>query len=147
MALEMFFLSVLYLLGVGYHVMQKIGKIKHKYSQLSPENIFKVFFKEEWNTLIVSGLGLVSMQLLWFIAHYENITLPTWLTNGGVYIAFLIGGYCLQRLIYKVLGTFEKAVDKQIRDFNGENELPQALGNDGPGGGTNPPPPPPPSGN
>lgn len=124
MALEIIFLSVLYILGVGYHVMQKVGKIKGKYPQLTPENIFKIFFDEEWNTLIVSGLGLLSMQLLWYIAHYENIQLSKWLTSGGVYLVFLISGYCLQRLIYKILGSFEKEVDKRIRDFNEENELP-----------------------
>jgi hypothetical protein len=114
MAIEIFFLFLLYILGAGFHVMQKIGKIKTQYPELAPKVVFNTFFKEEWNTLIVSALGLICLQAIWFIIHHENIKHPQWLHEGGIYGIFLVSGYCLQRLIYKILGTAEKVIGDKV---------------------------------
>ena len=56
MILEHLILFGLYTLGVAYHVMQKIGKIRALFPDMHANEVFKTFFKEEWNTLIVSAL-------------------------------------------------------------------------------------------
>ncbi len=119
--LESLLIAALYIIGVGYDVMKQIGKLRIKYPSLGFGEVWKTFFKEEWNTLMVSALGLCTVQILWFLAHYKNIPLPTWLHDWGVYLIVLFSGYALNRYIYSLLGTTEKVLDKRIEDIANKN--------------------------
>jgi hypothetical protein len=126
MLFEHFLLAVIYIIGVLYHVLQKVGKIKEKVNgQFS--GVWRIFFKEEWNTLCVSALGLITVQIFWFVAHWKQIPLPEWLHDWGIYFFTLLMGYSLQRKIYQILGTFETVVDKKLgldptKDFGGPDQ-------------------------
>jgi hypothetical protein len=112
--IEHLILALLYLLGVSYHVMQKIGMLHKKFQDATIGQTFKTFFKEEWDSLVVSGLGLITVQAFWFLAHHKNIPLPQWLHNWGAYVSTVVLGYCLQRIVYKILGTAEGVMEKRF---------------------------------
>lgn len=119
--MEYLLIAAIYILGVGYHVMQKIGAIRAKFPDLHFDMVWKTFFAEEWNTLIVSALGLASVEIFWFIAHWKQIMLPEWLHGWGIYVFDLVAGYALQRLIYKYLGSTEKRLEKIAEDIANKN--------------------------
>lgn len=123
--MEYFLIVVLQLLGIGFHVMQKVMKIGDTNPGLGKGDIFRIFFNEDWDSLIVSGLVLFS-DLTFHLAfnHYNpdmmnsSFAFP-WL--GGFTISYravsfiiaFVLGYAGQRIAYKYLGTAEKILDKK----------------------------------
>ena len=114
MILELILITAIYLLGVGYNALQKVGNIRAKYPGLSFKTVWVSYFNEEWNTLMVSGLGLLTVQIFWFISHTKNIPLPHWLHEWGIYLFDLFLGYALHRIIYRYMGTMEKVIDEKF---------------------------------
>jgi hypothetical protein len=112
--IEHIILGCLYILGVAFHVMQKVGYLRKKFPDANAGQTFTIFFKEEWDSLVVSGLGLFTVQLFWLLSHYKNMKLPEWLHDWGAYGCTLLAGYCLQRVIYKAFGTAEGVMEKRF---------------------------------
>lgn len=119
MILEHSILAALYILGVCYQVMQEIGKQRKKYPAYRPGQLFGTYWQEEWNTLIVSALGLVTLQLFGLIAHIKNIPLPVWLHDWGVYALTPVAGYGWHRIVYSWLGTTEKRLTEYMENKTG----------------------------
>ena len=57
-----FLTFLLFIIGVGYHVMQKVMQLRKKFPDFGLKEIFTLFFKEEWDSLIVSFLVLCTYQ-------------------------------------------------------------------------------------
>lgn len=145
-------IAIAYLLGVTYDALNKVARVRKKHPKLTFKETWATFFSEEWNTLMVSGAGWITVQFAWYIIHINNVKLPFWIEQWGIYPIALLLGYALQRLVYKFLGTFEKVLEEKanrIGTVDRRVNMPQPDG--GPGGSSNPPgdtlPPPPPGGN
>ena len=81
---------VLFILGVCFHVMQKIMILKASFPQLKFGDIWQTFFKQEWDSLVVSGLVLCVAEIALFIAVNNKVTLPNWLDEWGMYLIPLV---------------------------------------------------------
>lgn len=114
--MEYFLIIILQSLGIGFHVMQKVISLGDKFPAETPRSVFKLFWKEDWDTLVVSGLILV----LNIVGHYITfdklgmVLLSEWYWQIAPYVLSLVGGYLGQRWIYKFFGSAEKALDKQF---------------------------------
>ena len=109
--------TLLFILGVGFHMMQKVSVLRQKYAELNFKVIWGTFFKEEWDSLIVSGLVMgVTILALHIVLTKDNIHVPSWVTDWGVYLIALVLGYSGQRIAYKYLTTAEHALDKKIQE-------------------------------
>lgn len=95
----------IWLLGVGFDVMSKVAKLRKKFPDF--KQVFPLFFSEEWDSLIVSGLVLLLLELALFILRYNEVVLPAWIENWGMYAIGLVFSYSGQRIAYKYLGTSE----------------------------------------
>ena len=114
MILEHFLLAILYILGAAYQVMREIARLRKINPALRPGEVFQTYYREEWNTVMVSVLGLLTVQLFFFIIHFKGYELPGWLHQWGVYPLSLVAGYGWHRIVYKWLGSTEAAIIKQI---------------------------------
>lgn len=108
---------VLYLIGVAYHILQRIREIRNKYPDLTSKKVWAVYKNEEWDTMLVMGVCLLMIELFWIIAIYKDLPMKPWIRQWGVYPISVACGYFLHRIIYKVLGTTEKVIDKRIDEF------------------------------
>ena len=116
--MEYLIIIALQLCGISLHIMQKIITIGAAHEDHSWKQVFGAFFKEDWDTLIVSGIVLCVNLLLQFIINnyamdiiYQNPNFHLWMFGA----AFVIG-YAGQRLVYKYLGSAEKFLDKKVGD-------------------------------
>lgn len=107
-------ISVAMILGVGYHVMQKIATLRVKFPTMRPGDVFNTFFVEEWNTLIVSGLVWATGLFVLYVIRTNEVKLPDWVENWGMYAIAAVIAYSGQRLAYKILGTAEQALSDKI---------------------------------
>lgn len=117
--MEYLIIIVLQILGIGFHVMQRIAKLNLLYKdkpEISARYVVSVFMKEDWNTLIVSVLII----LLNLVVHFILDTYGHDYTSGisgfqlyGFLVAFVLG-YAGQRLVYKYLGTAENFLNKKV---------------------------------
>ena len=107
-----FLTTICQLFGVLFHVMVKINGLRTKFPTLTFKTVWNTFFKEEWNTLIGSGLVLGVAELAIFIINYQAINIPDWL-QWGIYPISLLLGYQGQRIIYKFLNTASEALEKK----------------------------------
>jgi hypothetical protein len=112
--MEYTLILILQFLGIGFHVMQKISILGDKFPEKTIGDIQAIFWKQDYDTLIVSALVL----LLNLVAHYivgEYTDIPSikyyHLYSFGI---ALVLGYAGQRIIYKYLGTAEKFLDRKI---------------------------------
>lgn len=115
--MEYALIITLQLLGIGFHVMQKIVSLGDAFPNEQPFGIVKVFLKQDWDTLIVSFLVLVLNIVAHFIFTYYDAPFTKWdyyiFTSYGISLIF---GYAGQRLIYKYFGTAEKYLDKKVTE-------------------------------
>lgn len=105
--------TFLFFIGFGYFVMRTITKLKRAYPKLGFSDVWKTFFREEWDTILTSLLGLALMLMIIFIPRYNGYTLPDWYENFGMYGLALVDGYAGTKLIYKYMGTAEGILDKK----------------------------------
>ncbi len=107
-----FLTSIALLLGVLFHIMVKIMGYKKQFPTLTFNSIWGTFFKEEWDSLMVSALVWGVVELAIFIINYQQIDIPTWL-QWGIFPIALLMGYQGQRIAYKFLNTASDALEKK----------------------------------
>ena len=120
--------TILMLIGVLFHVMQKVRQLRVKFPELSPARVWKTFFGEEWDSLIVSFLVWLVYELWIYLSILHHYKLPAWYSMYGIWGLALVLGYCGQRVAYRYLGTAEKVLQKRadiieqkIEDRKNEN--------------------------
>lgn len=109
--------TICLLLGVLFHAMVKVTGYKKKFPELTFRTIWKVFLKEEWDSLLVSALVLFVVQLTIYIINWQQILIPDWL-NWGIYPIALVLGYQGQRIAYKFLNTATEVLEKRAESIN-----------------------------
>ena len=112
--MDYFFTTALNLIGIVYMVMVSIKKLRAKYPDLHPKTVLGTFFTEEWDSMILSVVGLALFELVFFIIRYNEVILPAWVEAWGIYGLALLWGYASQRLAYSVLNTSETVLQKKI---------------------------------
>lgn len=114
-----FLVQVLYLLGVGHHIMQVVTKLRKRFPVFGFRQIFATFFNEEWDSLIRSALVSITYQLFLVIIHMAEVQMPFWWEKYlAVYGIALFLGYSGQRIFYKFLGTTEKILEQKVDQLN-----------------------------
>lgn len=106
--------TLLYFFGVGFHVMQKIAVLRAKFPELPFSDVWNTFFKQDWDSLMVSGLGLCLVETALFISVYNKVPFPHWLDSWGMYLIASTLGYAAQRVFYKIFGTSEGILNNRI---------------------------------
>lgn len=106
--------GIAYFFGQVLSAMEKIAQLKAKFQQLAPGVIIGTYFKEEWNTIIVSMLIMGLCQFALYIAIMNHRPGPEWFWQWGVYVLALVLGYAGQRIVYKYMKTTEK----KLNSFN-----------------------------
>ena len=107
-----FLTTVSLLFGVLFHIMVKVMGYKKTFPTLSFKSIWGTFFKEEWDSLMVSAIILGVVELAIFIINYQQITIPDWM-QWGIYPISLLMGYQGQRIAYKFLNTASDALERK----------------------------------
>lgn len=105
--------TILMVIGILFHVMQKVRQLRLKFPDLAPARVWKTFFGEEWDSLIVSFLVWLVYQLWLYISIRNKYELPDWYDMYGIYGMALALGYCGQRVAYRYLGTVEKVLQRR----------------------------------
>lgn len=111
--MEFVLIIVFQLFGIGFHIMQKIMVIDKENPGITRKEIFNIFFKEDWDTLIISAM-ILFMHL---VVHYviDSYT-PQFRAKINYYSLYVFGsafmlGYLGQRWVYKWLGSAEEKID------------------------------------
>lgn len=111
-----FLITFFQLLGISFHVMQKVVSLGDKFPTETVKEIFAAFWKEDWDTLTISVLVLLLyLGAVYTVLDYLGIKLPTdWYWQVGPFGISLLLGYAGQRLIYKWFGSAEQFIDKKV---------------------------------
>lgn len=110
---------IIFLLGVGFHIMQIIRKLRARFPEHGMSSILNLFMKEEWDSLLVSFLVLLSFIMYLVVVEYYQLVLPPWWYKFGVdFILAFVLGYAGQRLAYRYLGTAEKVLEQGADNIN-----------------------------
>lgn len=113
--MEYLLIIILQLLGVGFHVGQKVKELDAKFSDDSLSDVMKEFWKQDRITLFLSVFVLASNLVAHFIV--ENYAPGIRAIDSYALYSFALAfvlGYAGQRLIYKSLGKAEEALNKKI---------------------------------
>ncbi len=112
--MEYLIIIILQLIGIGFHIGQSIVALGDKFPNETPTSTFKTFFKEDWDTLMISGLVLLLDVMIHVVMDYLDVDPFTegWMLYAPFAFA-LVMGYAGQRIIYKFFGTAEKFLNKQ----------------------------------
>lgn len=111
------------IVGILFHVMQKIRILRDKFPQFNPNQVVKTFFGEEWDSLIISFLVWLVYEIWIYISMMHNLGLPMWYKLYAIYALALVLGYSGQRIAYKYLGTAERILEKRAEKLDQENSL------------------------
>lgn len=105
----------LQIIGVGFHVGQKIRDLRVKFPNKKIPEVFGVFWQQDWNTLLGSALVLAFDMMVHFIImeYLPAIAAHEYFEVISFGVAFVLG-YAGQRIIYKHLGTAESFINSQI---------------------------------
>lgn len=125
--MEYFLALILQILGVSFHVMQKIISLGDSHKDKTRAEIFSIFLSEDWDTLGVSALVLITTLVFHFSANYyftesmnKIVKVPLTSLEVPIVILILIAsfviGYAGQRLVYKWLGSAEKYLNDKVKD-------------------------------
>lgn len=112
--MEYTIIIILQLLGIGFHVMQKISALGDKFPEKTVPEIRGIFWKEDWDTLVGSALVLaLNLVVHYIIEEYTDLA-----ETVAYYILYAFGaafilGYAGQRMIYKWLGSAEKKLTEK----------------------------------
>ena len=117
--MEYIIIFTLQLLGIAFHVVQKVNALDKQYPEKSIKEIYSLFFENEWSSLSVSALVLFGDLFFHFIidsyfpaVREMAITVPVInLTMPYLAVYFIVAfvlGYGGQRLAYKYLGKAEQ---------------------------------------
>jgi len=113
--MEYVLVFALEIIGISLHVMQKVAAFDKAFPEKTVNQIFKTFWQEDWNTVIIS----IIILCLNLIVHFVINEYAPALTLIPYYLLYAFGGalllgYAGQRLVYKYLGTAEKFLDKKV---------------------------------
>lgn len=114
--IEYLLIIATYTLGCYFAALEVIYKIRKRNPVATINEVKKTYLQEEWNTLLGMVGCLFVVVLTWYIIHKNDVEIPEWIHSWGFYVITLTSGYCLHRLIFKLLGTTEKAIEKKIED-------------------------------
>ena len=117
--MEYIIIFTLQLLGIAFHVVQKVNTLDKQYPEKSIKEIYSLFFENEWSSLSVSALVLFADLFFHFIIDQYfpavreismtvpliNVTMPYLAVS---FIIAIVLGYGGQRLAYKYLGKAEQ---------------------------------------
>ncbi len=117
--MEYALIFILQILGIGFHVGQKVLEL----DKLSPDDsltdVFKLFWKSDKITILISiGLILPLTEILYYVL---NVYGPDSIINYEYFdlIAFglsFVLGYSGQRIVYSALGKATEVVEKKLAD-------------------------------
>lgn len=113
--MEYILIILFQLLGIGFHVAQKLIQLDN----LSPDDSFgavmKLFWNEDRVTIFISSLILVLNVAAHFVIESYAPELRAKIEYYALYsfAIALVLGYGGQRLVYKYLGKAEALLDKQ----------------------------------
>lgn len=115
--MEYLIVTALQLLGVGFHVGQKLVQLDGTHPDDSFSDVWNAFWKADRITVLISGLILLTH----LIAHYvvETYTDLFLNDNWNRLIDFgiaLILGYGGQSLFYKLLGRAEQFLGQKVEN-------------------------------
>ena len=110
------------MIGILFHVMQKVRVLRLKFPQLAPIRIWKTFFGEEWDSLIVSFLVWLVYEIWIYLSIVNQFKLPEMYKMYGIWLLALVLGYCGQRVAYRYLGTAEKVLQKRADVIDAKND-------------------------
>ena len=119
--IDYFITTAFNLIGIIYMVMVSIKKLRVKYPELQPRTIWGTFMKEEWDSMILSFVGLVAFELVLFTVRYNETVLPKWVEDFGLYALAAVWGYASQRLAYSVLNTSVAILQKKVDRLKEDN--------------------------
>lgn len=113
--MEYLIVLILELIGISLHVMEKVAVFDKKYPECSINQIFKVFWRQDWNTVIISVIVLclnlmIHLIINWYAPELTTIKYYLLYAFGGA----LLLGYGGQRFVYRSLGTAEKFLDNKV---------------------------------
>lgn len=113
--MDFILILIFFLIGAGFHIMQKIGALREKFPSLTPKTVWTTFFNEEWNVLIISFLCLLLLESLHFVVTVKEVELGELAKKWWfLYVLSTLVGYAGQRLIYKYLGSAEAALNRKV---------------------------------
>jgi hypothetical protein len=114
--MEYLLIIALQLIGISLHIMQKIGELDDKHPTKPLSEIRIIFWREDYNTVIVSGIVLLLNLIVHYIlSAYSTISTVKHYHLWAFGFAFVLG-YAGQRLIYRYLGTAEKYLNKKVEN-------------------------------
>lgn len=115
-----FIFIILYIIGAGYSTLKKIGDLRKKFPQLEPRMVWMTYKQEEWNTMIVSVIGLVLIEITYFIMHLNHIVLGGFTGQWWFPYAFVVVfGYGGDKIAQKALGSAEQALLRKAENLPG----------------------------
>jgi hypothetical protein len=115
--MEYLLIFILQILGIGFHVMQKIISIGDKHPEKNRSQIFSAFLYEDWDTLAVSLLVIATHLIAHYIvANYTDLSMTSDKYILWSFSLALLLGYAGQRLAYKFLGSAEEFLNKKVSD-------------------------------
>lgn len=114
--------TICFFLGAMYLCLQKISSLRKKFPMFEAKKIISTFFGEEWDTMFLSFICYITLELAIFITIYNKVKLPPWAFNWVVYVIALVWGWGGTRLCYKWLGTAEDVLDKKATAFIGSEK-------------------------
>ena len=132
-ALEFFLIIILQFIGIGFGVLQKVLELDKKSPDDTLNEVFAMYWKSDRITIFISGL-IVALDLvvhLIFLVYAPSvrdislmIPVSNWITFlpnipinylvMSFFGAFLLGFFG-QKLVYKILGKFEKKVIENLK--------------------------------
>lgn len=113
---------ILQLLGIGFHVGQKVNELDKKFPDDSLQDVFTQFWQSDRITVFISLLVMATNLVVHFIVHEYAPSVREWNMEGfGIVNYFTISfaialllGYFGQRKIYQWFGKAEQALDEKV---------------------------------
>lgn len=123
--MEYFIVFFLQLLGILFHVAQKVNALDKQYPEKTIKQIYGQFFENDWSSLSVSVLVLVTDLVTHGILNtyfpgVMNTMVNVPMTEIQVplivlsFIGAFVLGYAGQRLAYKYLGKAEQYLNDKV---------------------------------
>lgn len=121
--MEYLLIITLQLLGIGFHVMQKVIDIDKLLPDDSLAEVFAKFWKTDRVTVIISGLVLALCLVVHYVVEVYWPTVTQSIYYGVPYAIWTFGlalvlGYSGQFFIYKLFGKLEKISSDKIDNIN-----------------------------
>ena len=117
--MEYLLIFILQILGIGFHVGQKVLELDKLSPDDSLSDVFKLLWKSDKISILISVVLILSFtEILYFILiHYAPKTITGYEYFDLIFFGLaLILGYSGQRIIYGALGKATEVVEKKIAD-------------------------------